>query len=289
MVAVLLLHCTGLGNMLPWGGPTARAAVSMQADMADVFGPLIVPLLACVAWTFVLAWIFGRMERKRIGTMQIEEASVEAAAGRLRMPRLIFNWALTIALIWLLMAAILPMPLVFMIAAAIALVVNFPGLKAQSERLATHAPAILAVASLIFAASVFTGVLSGTGMAEAMAAAIVRVIPDSVGPYLAVVTALLSIPVTWMVSNDVFYFGMLPVLAEAASHYGITPAEMARASLIGQPVHILSPLVASTYLLVGMLDLDYAKVQRFTLPFSAVTCLVMLVVALLTGVIPLAR
>lgn len=289
MVAVLLLHCTGLGNMLPWGGPTARAAVSMQADMADVFGPLIVPLLACVAWTFVLAWIFGRMERKRIGTMQIEEASVEAAAVRLRMPRLIFNWALTIALIWLLMAAILPMPLVFMIAAAIALVVNFPGLKAQSERLATHAPAILAVASLIFAASVFTGVLSGTGMAEAMAAAIVRVIPDSVGPYLAVVTALLSIPVTWMVSNDVFYFGMLPVLAEAASHYGITPAEMARASLIGQPVHILSPLVASTYLLVGMLDLDYAKVQRFTLPFSAVTCLVMLVVALLTGVIPLAR
>ena len=289
MVAVLLLHCTGLGNMLPWGGPTARAAVSMQADMADVFGPLIVPLLACVAWTFVLAWIFGRMERKRIGTMQIEEASVEAAVGRLRMPRLIFNWALTIALIWLLMAAILPMPLVFMIAAAIALVVNFPGLKAQSERLATHAPAILAVASLIFAASVFTGVLSGTGMAEAMAAAIVRVIPDSVGPYLAVVTALLSIPVTWMVSNDVFYFGMLPVLAEAASHYGITPAEMARASLIGQPVHILSPLVASTYLLVGMLDLDYAKVQRFTLPFSAVTCLVMLVVALLTGVIPLAR
>jgi CitMHS family citrate-Mg2+:H+ or citrate-Ca2+:H+ symporter len=92
-----------------------------------------------------------------------------------------------------------------------------------------------------------------------------------------------------MVSNDVFYYGMLPILAEAAGQYGITPAEMARASLVGQPVHILSPLVASTYLLVGMLDLDYAKNQRFTLGWSVVTCLVMLVVALAIGVVPLAR
>ena len=148
---------------------------------------------------------------------------------------------------------------------------------------------LLALASLIFAASAFTGVLSGTGMAQAMASAIVRVIPESVGPYLAVVTALISIPVTWVVSNDVFYFGMLPVLAEAAARYGISPAEMARASLIGQPVHILSPLVASTYLLVGMLDLDYARTQRYTLPFATLTCLVMLGAALALGVIPLAR
>jgi citrate-Mg2+:H+ or citrate-Ca2+:H+ symporter, CitMHS family len=177
----------------------------------------------------------------------------------------------------------------FMIAAALALVVNFPAGDVQRERIAAHAPAILAVAGLIFAAAVFTGILSEGGMAKAMADAIVRVIPGWLGPYLAVVTALLSIPVTWMVSNDVFYFGMLPILAEAAGRYGITPAEMARASLIGQPVHILSPLVASTYLLVGMLDLDYAANQRFTLKWSAITCLVMLVAALATGIVPFAR
>jgi citrate-Mg2+:H+ or citrate-Ca2+:H+ symporter, CitMHS family len=262
----------------------------MKAEMSEVFGPLIVPLLVCVAWTFVLAVIFGRMERKRIGVVEvIQPEAIEAATIPLRTPRLVFNWLLTVTLIGFLIAAILPMPLVFMMAAAIALVVNFPSLKAQTERLATHAPAILAVASLIFAASVFTGVLSGTGMAQAMATTIVQVIPQSVGPYLAVVTALISIPVTWVVSNDVFYFGMLPVLAEAAGRYGITPAEMARASLVGQPVHILSPLVASTYLLVGMLNLDYARTQRFTLPFAALTCVVMLAAALLTGVIPLAR
>jgi citrate-Mg2+:H+ or citrate-Ca2+:H+ symporter, CitMHS family len=290
IVATLLLCCTGLGNMLPWGGPTARAAVSMKADMADVFGPLIVPLLACVIWTFALAVLFGRRERRRLGVVTVAAVpNMTNVSRRLWLPRLVFNWLLTLVLLALLIAAVLPMPLVFMMAAAIALIVNFPDLKTQSERIAAHAPAILAVASLIFAASAFTGVLSGTGMAEAMATATVAVIPERVGPYLAVVTALLSIPVTWIVSNDVFYFGMLPVLAEAASHYGITPAEMARASLVGQPVHILSPLVASTYLLVGMLDLDYARTQRFTVPFAALTCLVMLVTALAIGVIPLAR
>ena len=45
---------------------------------------------------------------------------------------------------------------------------------------------------------------------------------------------------------------MLPILAEAAGRFGISPAEIGRASLIGQPVHLLSPLVASTYLLVGL-------------------------------------
>lgn len=290
MVAALLLHCTGLGNMLPWGGPTARAAVSMKTEMSAVFGPLIVPLLACVVWTFVLAWILGRKERARIGTLTIEGAEATATLGNATQAlRLAFNWSLTAGVIGCLIFEVLPMPLVFMIGSAIALVVNFPDLKAQHARLVTHAPAILAVASLIFAAAVFTGVLSGTGMAQAMAAAIVRVIPDSLGPYLAVVTALISIPVTWMVSNDVFYFGMLPVLAEAAGHFGISPAEMARAGLIGQPVHILSPLVASTYLLVGMLQLDYAKTQWFTLPLATVNSLIMLVVALLTGVIPWAR
>jgi citrate-Mg2+:H+ or citrate-Ca2+:H+ symporter, CitMHS family len=307
-VATLLLCCTGLGNMLPWGGPTARAAVSMKTDMADVFGPLIVPLLVCVIWTFALAVLFGRTERRRLGVVELAPAPARATASMdlvpacppervarrwnttgLGLPRLVFNWLLTAGLMALLVAAVLPMPLVFMIAAAVALTVNFPNLKAQQARIAAHAPAILAVSSLIFAASVFTGVLSGTGMAPAIANAIIGVIPQSVGPYLALVTALLSIPVTWLVSNDVFYFGMLPVLAEAGARYGITPAEMARASLVGQPVHILSPLVASTYLLVGMLDLDYARTQRFTLPFAAMTCLVMLATALLIGVIPLAR
>jgi CitMHS family citrate-Mg2+:H+ or citrate-Ca2+:H+ symporter len=262
----------------------------MHVDMGEVFTPLILPLLVCVAWTYLLAWRFGRTERRRVGAIGMPAEAIAGDPGsRTARWRVAFNLVMTALLLWALIAQLLPLALLFMIGAAVALVVNFPSLAAQRDRMAAHAPAILAVAALIFAASVFTGILSEGGMAKAMAEAIVRVIPPWLGPHLAVVTALISIPVTWLVSNDVFYFGMLPVLAEAAGHYGISSAEMARASLIGQPVHILSPLVASTYLLVGMLGIDYGRNQRFALKWSALTCLVMLAAALSSGIMPFAR
>jgi CitMHS family citrate-Mg2+:H+ or citrate-Ca2+:H+ symporter len=59
--------------------------------------------------------------------------------------------------------------------------------------------------------------------------------------------------------------------------------EMAVAGLIGQPVHVLSPLVASTYLLCGLLDVDYANNQRISLKWSLGTVGVMFVMSLLIG------
>lgn len=288
MVCCLLLQVAGLGNMVPWGGPTARAATSMHVDVADMFVPMLPAILACVAWTFVLAFIFGRRERARLGgSIDLNGDFAEHRDHRGDGWRFYFNWSLTALLILGLCLELFPLSYMFMVAACLALVVNFPGLKEQQEQLTLHAPPILAVSSLIFAAGVFTGVLSGTGMANAVATGLLQVIPDSLGPYMAVITALLSIPVTWLVSNDVFYFGILPILAETAQHHGISAVEMARASLVGQPVHILSPLVASTYLVVSMLKLDYAENQRFTMKWSVINCFILLAVSLLTGIFPL--
>ena len=77
-------------------------------------------------------------------------------------------------------------------------------------------------------------------------------------------------------SNDAFYFGVLPILSEAAQGYGISAVEMARASLIGQPVHLLSPLVPSTYLLVGLAGVEFGDHQRYALKWATMICLVML-------------
>ncbi len=291
-VATLLLLCTGLGNMLPWGGPTARAAASMQVPMEEVFTPMIVPMVVpmvvSIVFVFILAWQFGRRERARVGVLELPVVSAEQdTSSRWQGARLVFDWLLTVVLIVALILGIMPLTYLFMLATALALVVNFPGLALQRKVVGKYGAEILSVATLIFAASVFTGVLSGTGMATALSNSVVHAIPESFGPYLAVVTALLSVPLTWLLSNDAFYFGVLPVLQQAASHYGITAAEMARASLIGQPVHILSPFVASTYLLVGMLDLDYASTQRTVLKWALVSCLMLLIAAVVTGVVPL--
>ena len=52
---------------------------------------------------------------------------------------------------------------------------------------------------------------------------------------------------------------------------------------IGQPVHLLSPLVPSTYLLVGLAGVEFGDHQRFTLKWALVTSLVMLAMAIFTA------
>jgi len=163
---------------------------------------------------------------------------------------------------------------------------NFPKIEQQKERMAEHAGNALAVASVICAAGVLTGILSGTKMIDAMGHSVVSLVPAALGPHLAIITGLLSIPFTFFLSNDAFYFGVLPILAQAAATFGISAAEVGRASIIGQPVHLLSPLVPSTYLLVGLAEVELGDHQKFTLKWSAITALVLLAIGLLTAVIP---
>ena len=51
-------------------------------------------------------------------------------------------------------------------------------------------------------------------MVDAMAQGVVTLIPDALGPQLPIITALLSMPFTFFMSNDAFYFGVLPILTK---------------------------------------------------------------------------
>ena len=204
-----------------------------------------------------------------------------------RPDRLIVNAVLTVALLVALIAAVLPLPVLFMIGFAVAMLLNYPTIDEQKALLSRHAGNVLAVVGLIFAAGIFTGILSGTKMVDAMADSVIQLVPPVLGPYLAIVTGVLSIPFTFFISNDAFYFGVLPILAKAGQAYGISAAEMARASLIGQPVHLLSPLVPSTFLLVGLVGVDFDDHQRYTLKWALGSAAVLLLAGLVTLVIPL--
>lgn len=291
IMACLMLLSSGIMNLTPWGGPTARAASALQVDPSDVFVPMILPMLFAIAWLYFLGFMYGRMERKRLGIIDIDVShgdsiqisnNPEANREHLRW----FNGLLTLGLMICLVKGVLPMPILFMIALCIALVVNYRDIDMQKSLVAHHAGAALNVVGIIFAAGIFTGLLTGTGMVDAMSKELVAIIPQSMGPYLAPITAVLSMPLTFFMSNDAFYYGVLPILSEAASHYGIEPVEMARASIVGQPVHLLSPLVPSTYLLCGLAGIEFGQHQKFTIKWAIITCLVMLASALVFGMFP---
>lgn len=235
--------------------------------------------------------MYGRMERKRLGIIQLDVShgdsiqiseNPEANRAHLRW----FNALLTLLLMVGLVLGILPMPILFMVALCIALVVNYRSIDMQKSLIAHHAGSALNVVGIIFAAGIFTGILAGTGMVDAMSKELVAIIPASMGPYLAPITAVISMPLTFFMSNDAFYFGVLPILSEAAAHYGIEPVEMARASIVGQPVHLLSPLVPSTYLLCGLAGIEFGQHQKFAIIWAVITCMVMLLAALVFGMFP---
>jgi len=288
----LLMATSGIMNLTPWGGPTARAASALKLDPATLFLPLIPGMIAGLVALLALAVWFGRKERARIGLVQAREETEFTGMAvsqypEARRPKLIwFNGLLVVTLLTLLVWGLLPLSVLMMIAFAIAMIVNYPGVAEQKERIAAHAGNVLSVVSLIFAAGIFTGILGGTGMVEAMSKEVVGMIPPVMGPYMAPITAALSLPFTFFISNDAFYFGMLPILAEAGAHYGVSPMAIARASLMGQPVHLLSPLVPSTYLLVSLAGIDLADHQRFTLLPAIAVCVVMTLVGIIAFAFP---
>ncbi|WP_336622587.1 citrate:proton symporter [Streptomyces fuscus] len=314
----------GVMNTLPWGGPTARAATALKVDASDIFVPMIPALLVGLLFVLVLSYVLGLRERRRLGVLTLKEAlepqeaetvlvgaggsgsgseksTVSAGTGAedveddfrgldperdtLRPKLYWFNALLTVSLLTSMIMEWLPIPVLFLLGAALALSVNFPRIPDQKARLAAHADNVLNVSGMVFAAAVFTGVLQGTGMVDSMATWMVDVIPEGMGPHMTLVTGLLSLPLTYFMSNDGFYFGVLPVLAEAGAAHGISPLEMARASLVGQPLHMSSPLVPAVYVLVGMARVEFGDHTRFVVKWAAATCLVILGAGILFGTI----
>lgn len=340
MSPVVLTCVAGLANgtlnIVPWGGPTVRAAAALKVDASDIFVPMIPSLIAGLVIVFLFAWMLGLAERKRLGRFDADGSPLGTDGtlagttfGRARgttgtddatpgsalagsgvavitqpiatamsdtmldsdrstlRPKLIwFNLALTLAVMTLLVLDLVPLFYVFMIGSAIALLVNFPKMKSQASEIVAHAPSVVGVVSMVLAAGVLIGVLDGTGMVDAMAKWLVEVIPASMGPFLAVITGLLSIPMTFFMSNDAFYFGILPVLSQSAANFGIDPVEMARASITGQPVHLQSPLVPAILLLVSLANVNLGDHHKKVLWRAAIVSVVMLVVGVLVGSIP---
>ncbi|KJL06691.1 MULTISPECIES: CitMHS family transporter [Priestia] len=296
ILAGIAMLSMGVMNMTPWGGASAMAMSSLGLTSSELFFPLIPVMGIGLLWVLFVSFIFGRRERKRLGVIDFQDTFKELASAseivqstelpEYRRPKLLwFNFVLTLVLLVCLIMDFIPLMILFMVAFAIALLVNYPNIKDQQKRISSHAANAVAVVSIIIAAGIFIGIMSGTHMIDAMAKTLVAIIPDVLGPYLPVIVALLSAPLTFVMSNNAFYFGVLPIIAQAAEAYGISAAEIGRASILGQPVHIISPLIAAAHLLMRMVEIEFIDLQRFLMKWAFGTTVVMIIASLILGVI----
>lgn len=293
ILAGIVALSVGPLHLVPWSGTSVRAMSTLNTDAVHMFNPNIPAMLGGIIWVLFVAYIFGRRERKRLGIIQFEYNHRENFTDEqrlLRRPKLvIINAILTVSLISILLIGSIPAPALFVIASIIALLINYSSLAAQQKILKAHGTNIFLVSSMIFAAGVYSGILTESKMIESMASGMVHLIPVQHGSLIPVITAIISMPASILFTPDSYYYGVVPILSQACTQLGVDPLEIGRASLLGQMTvgFPLSPLTASTFLLIGLAEVDLGDHQKFIFAWAWGTTIVMTIVALLTGSIHL--
>ncbi|MES2796503.1 MAG: citrate:proton symporter [Bacteroidota bacterium] len=280
-------------HLVPWSGTSVRAISTLKSDAVHIFNPNIPAIIGGVVWVLFVAYLFGKKERSRLGVIDFQynhKDNLTNEQQELRRPKLlIFNTLFTVLLIVSLINGWVPAPVLFVIASMVVLLVNYPKLPDQQKVLKAHGTNIFMVSSMIFAAGIFSGILTGSKMIEEMANTLVSLIPQNHASLLPTLTAITSLPASMLFTPDAYYFGVVPILSQTASQFGIDPLEIGRAALLGQMTvgFPISPLTASTFLLVGLAEVDLGEHQRHTFKWAFGTTIVMTIVALLTGSIHL--
>ena len=274
-LAVLIILSNSIMNLLPWGGPTARIITALKVDEGELLRAIIPGMIVASLWVIVVAVIRGLAERKRLGIVQLDTAGMAQMIdtpheddAKFARPHLVWvNFALTIlVMLELIFGGMWIFPkmnsaLIFAIALAIAFVINYPKQADQREIIEKYGSSAVQVIFMVLAAGVFMGVLAGTGMSNAMGEALATWIPERFGSHWPLIVALVSVPGTFLLSNDAFYLGVLPVLNQVGLKYGFSSMDIAIASTAGQAFHLLSPLVGFIYLLLQLTGVEMGKWQ----------------------------
>ncbi|OYX24201.1 MAG: citrate transporter [Algoriphagus sp. 32-45-6] len=286
-LACIVALSAGTMNMVPWGGPTIRAATALNVSVTDLFNPMVIPLLTGLATVFGIAFFLGKREKNQLQSETLlSEESYEV--NPLHRPKLFWiNVLLILVAITCIILSWAPPYVVFMVAFALALLINFPKVDEQKKRIDAHAKEAMLMASILFAAGCFTGILKGSGMMEAMAGTVQTILPEELGRQLPLLTGLVAMPASMLFDPDSFYFGILPLLSTTATSFGASGLEVGQAAILGQMTtgFPVSPLTGSTFLLVGLAGVELGDHQKKTIPLAFLVTLVMLLVSVLLGVI----
>ncbi len=294
VLMLLIASAMGVMNLLPWGGPTARTAVVLGMDANELWQYLIPIQIAGVVATIVLAIILGTIEKKRGAGYNASMASSQNAAGEvdekalaLKQPKKAWiNILLTAIVVGLLVDGTIQSYVVFMVAFAIAININYPDVKQQNARFKAHAPSALLISATMIASGVFVGIMDGAGILDAMVATLLGVMPDFLGQFIHIIMGVLGLPIGMVLGTDAYFYGLVPLVIGVAETYGIEALNVALAMIIGKNVALLiSPLVPATFLALGLAEVELKDHMKFSFSWLYGISIIMLVFAIFIGLV----
>lgn len=295
----LLLICVtamGVMNLMPWGGPTMRAASVLSMD-SNLLWMHILPMQAVgMVIALLTAFFWGTVEKKRgageNSTLEVEYGDMEEAGSSTAKTDLARPKLFAVNLIWTLLIIValillkVPAYYIFMVGCVVALLVNYPGAKLQGKIIKSHAGPALTMASTILAAGVFLGVMEESEIMNHMATILAAFIPQSMGRFLPLIVGVLSVPLTLMFCTDSYFYGLLPVLIGVGNQFGVDPVHTAITMVVCRNcATFISPVVPATFLGVGLAGVeikDHIKTSFFWIWGVSLICMV---AGLLLGVL----
>ncbi|MDB5767038.1 MAG: citM [Collimonas fungivorans] len=283
-------------NFLPWTGPMIRASAALHIPVSEIFTPLIPVQIVGLVFVFSVAYYLGLKEERRLGLTKgaplgfVHTHELSEAEKNIRRPQNFWiNIVLTVFVLGVMISGKIDPVVMFMIGVVLALMINYRNADMQRARIDAHAKAALLMASILFAAGVFTGIMTKSGMLSAMAKMAVGLVPPSMASHIPVALGLLSMPLSMVFDPDSFYFGVLPVIAEVGHMLGVQPLHVAQAALLGQMTtgFPVSPLTPATFLVAGLAGIDLADHQKYTFKYLFAASVIMTITCVVIGVFPL--
>ena len=282
-------------NLVPWAGPTARVISVLGINEQEILIALIPGMVVSVIYMLGVSIHLGLKERKRIGIQTLTNLDMDELVTTTNPDQLVLkrpeniwiNAIMTISLLVMLMFGTFPTVFLFIAGTALGLVINYKSLNDQRNLIQNNAGDAVQVTILIFAAGIFMGLFTGSGMANALAFSLTSIIPAGFSRFWGLIVAFISVPGTFFLSNDAFYYGILPILVETGAQYGFTTMEIGTASLLGQAFHLISPLVAFIYLLLNLTGLDMGEWQKESAKWTTGVFIIFIAMAVITGALPL--
>ena len=314
-VAVLAM---GVLNLMPWAGPTMRAASVLGIEAGQLWGRLIPVQIFGIVLCLAHAVLAGVQEKKRgaglHGKLAQEAGTAGAAveeqqkeANEFARPKLFaFNICLTIAVIAMLVWDKFPSYFPFMLGVAAALLVNYTPIKLQKKMINRHAGPALMMCSTLMGAAVLMGILvygfnangaaaiakPGVEMAKTsvvtnMAQIISMVMPAALGQHLPLVIGILSVPLALCFDTDSYFYGMLPVMIAIGASFGVEAYPIAIAMVVCRNcATFISPMVPATLLGIGLADVDIKDHIKCSFGYVWGFSIICMIFAAIIGLLP---
>ncbi|WP_288310260.1 SLC13 family permease [uncultured Acidaminococcus sp.] len=287
----LLLLCSATMCALfitPWNGRTLRAATLLDGIPAPqnyIFVHMLPLMLIYIAMCLGLAVLLARFQMKK-GAGQVDESVImedleKKDQSELRRPKLFwFNLLLTVLLIVGLSVVPAPGYVIFALGLVIALTVNYPDLSLQNQLLKKYSKEMYSTACAVFLSGVVVGVLSKSGMMDAMVQFLVGIIPSVLGPWVYLIIAIFSAPLMLIFTNDIWQYALVPIVAGVSANYGV-PKEIVVMTLLMNMGAMVSP-VAQPQIYLACDLADQTELQDYV-KFSFVPLWVMNIIWLAAG------